>query len=204
MFPFKLEIDLVEVVLGVVDQGEVCRLVVGDLPRKLGADGAAGAGDADPTAIDQGAHGGGPVGRGLRAPEQVFEADRAHIDVARVARAKIGQLRQARERQSDRLAVRQQSAEVFRVRVRCREHRMVGPRPSGAEPAHDLRQLGRCPQNPDAVDVTPCLACVVVHDADDAVVRGRTARRGADEKLGIVVCPQQQHRYALRSAAAAP
>ena len=93
---------------------------------------------------------------------------------------------------------------MVRVGVRRREHRAVGARSTGAEPAHDLRQRGRCPQNPDAVDVTPCLARVVVHDADDAVVRGRTARRGADEELGIVASAQQQHRYTPCRAAAAP
>ena len=78
-------------------------LIVSDLPCKLGTDGAAGAGDADPTAIDQGPHG-GAIGCGLRAAEQVFEADRAHIDVACAAGAEIGQLGQAGERKPDRLA----------------------------------------------------------------------------------------------------
>ena len=177
--------------------------VVGDLPCQLGADGTARAGDADAAAIDQGAHG-GAVGRSLRAAKQVFEADRADIDVAHVARAEVGQLRQAGERQSARLAVRQQAAEAVRVRIRFRKYRALWARPAGAEPAHDLRQLGRRPQYPDAVDVTPGLACVVVHDPDDAVVGGRAARRGADEKLGIVASPQQQHRYAACRAGAAP
>ena len=199
----KLKIDLVEVVLGVIDQGEVRGPVVGDLPGQLCADGAAGAGDADPPAIDQGAHG-GAVRRGLRPAEQVLQADRPHVDVARVAGTQIGELRQAGKRQGDRLAVREQGAEAVRVRTGFREHCALRPRSAGAEPAHDLRQLGRRPQNPNAVDVTPGLARVVVHDADDAVVRGRAPRRRADEELGIVAGPQQQHRYAPRSTAAAP
>ena len=197
----KLEINPVEVVFGVVDQGQVRGPIVGDLTCELSANGAAGAGDADPPAVDQGAHG-GTVRRDLRATEQVFEADRPHVDVAVDAGAEIGQLRQAGEWQSDLLTRRQQGAEAVGVRIGCREHRALRCRPSGAEPAHDRRQLGRCAQNADAADVSPRLAFVVVHDADDAIARGGAAGGGADEELGPISRLKQQDGYSSYRAAA--
>ena len=93
-----LDVDGVEVVFAVIDQNQQGGMAPGNLPAQLGADRAAGAGDQDPSLVDQ-AVDRLPFQLDLRPRQQILDGDRPQIEATVIAGiAEFGRFGQTAER----------------------------------------------------------------------------------------------------------
>lgn len=184
-------VDLVEVVLGVVEEGELGRIAVGDLADELRADAAAGTGDEDTAADDQ-AVDGLLVEHGLWAAEQVLEGHGLEIEAT--GAAGLAELVEGGDAAEDHAVagglVQKRLQAVLRQRVGDDEADRALTAP--VEQRHGgVEVVGRA-QDGHAVEVAAAAGAVVVEDADDGVGVGALMVHDADEGGGGVAGAEQE------------
>ncbi len=197
----QFDVDRVERELAVVEQHQRGRRQRRDLARQLGADRAAGAGDQNAAAVDQPRHA-GAVEHRLRAAQQVFERDRLQhvlgpmLGIVEPA-LEIGQPRQARQRDRQRVGPVEQPAHLVAGQVLRGDDQFLRTLAAAVEPRDDgLQRIDRA-QYRDPVDFAADARGRVGENADDAVDRARVAHHLADKGVGAVLGADQQHRHAL-------
>ena len=150
----QFRIDRVEGELAIVEQHEPARREGGDLPRELGPDRPPGAGHENPAARDQPRHA-VAVEHCLRASEQILEGDRLDDTFgAREVAAKIGEFRQARQRDRQRVGAFEQRSHLRAGEVLRGDDQFLRTSAPAIEPRDDvLERLDRA-EHRNAIDLS--------------------------------------------------
>ena len=200
MAPGNFEIDGVERELGMIEQRQMGRREIGDLTGEFGPDGAAGAGDHDPPAGDQGLHG-VAVEHRLGPAEEVLERHRPDLQAIGDVAPEIGKPRQARKRQPEPFGLLEKRAHGCPVKRVFGDDQPLRTGSLPGKPRDHAAKRRKVPHDVEAVDLAPDPGAFVVHQPDHPVTRARAGLHGTDEKLGPVAGADQQHRNSRRIGA---